>query len=86
MEAKVINRKSGESKPDPGPRTMLELAQADLEKEKPINRAAAMSVQVVGATPIVNYPGNGLDDPVPPEEPLGYDIDAVPDMNRVDRG
>jgi hypothetical protein len=64
---------------------MFELAQCDLEKDEATN-PAAMTVQVVGTTPIVNYPGNGLWDPVPPEEPLGIDIEAVPDMTRVDRG
>jgi hypothetical protein len=78
---RAVNRPA----PEPGPQTMLALAQADLEKEKPINPAAAMTVQVVGATPIVNYPGNGLSDPVPDEPSLGYSIDDLPDMEKVER-
>jgi hypothetical protein len=61
-------------KPDVGPRTMFELAQADLEKDTAVN-PAALSVHVTGSTEIPQVPPQPpgspwAEQPVPDEEPL----------------
>jgi hypothetical protein len=75
-------------KPDPGPQTMHALAQIDIEKDTATN-PAAMSVSVVGTNPNPYPPqpegSPWKDDPCGPEEPLGYSVDEVPDVSKVDR-
>jgi hypothetical protein len=89
MQNRDIRRRPA-IKPDPGPQTMHALAQADIEKDKATNPAAAMSVAVVGANPNPyppqpeGSPWAGAD-PVGDEPPLGYSIDDLPDMEKVER-
>jgi len=65
---------------------MLERQLADMQADD-----QGKDVRVVGATPVPSYPPQPpgspwASDPVPDEEPLGYDINALPDMTKVDRG
>jgi hypothetical protein len=77
--------RAGAIEPRPEPRTMLERQLADMKSEEGAINPATSSVTVVGTTAVPSYPGSGLVDPVPPEEPLGYSVDDVPVMTRVER-
>jgi hypothetical protein len=61
--------------------TMHQFAQS--EAETPRGRFSAVdNATVVGAQPTTNYPAAAAHqhDPVPKEEPLGYRIDAMPEL------
>jgi hypothetical protein len=69
---------------------MFEKAKIDLEQD-PVTPGVVTATHITGTTAVPQYPAQPqgspwASDPVPPEEPLGYDIDALPDMTKVDRG
>jgi hypothetical protein len=76
--------------PAPGAKTMFEKAQYDLEQD-PVVPGAVTATHITGTAEVPWVPAQPpnspwASDPVPPEEPLGYDINALPDMTKVDRG
>ena len=86
MINRVIRRKAP---PAPGVGTMFEKARIDLEQD-PVVPGAVTATHITGTAPVAWVPPQPenspwANDPVPPEEPLGIDIEAVPDMTKVER-
>jgi hypothetical protein len=86
----VINRKSGKGKPAPGVGTLFEKAKIDLEQD-PVTPGAVTATHITGTTGVPwvpaqppNSPWAGAD-PAGDEPPLGYSVEDVPDMEKVDR-
>jgi hypothetical protein len=84
MNPAVIKGKR-KAPPPQYPGTMLERQLADMAADD-----NAKDVRVVGATPVPSYPPQPANspwssDPVGDEPPLGYSIDDVPDMSKVER-
>jgi hypothetical protein len=68
---------------------MFEKAKIGLEHD-PVTPGVVTATHITGSAEVAWVPPQPegspwKDDPVPDEEPLGIDIEAVPDMTRVER-
>jgi hypothetical protein len=85
----MMHRKSGKALPTPGVGTMFEKAKIDLEQD-PVTPGSMTATHITGTTPVAWVPPQPPDspwasDPVGDEPPLGYSVDDVPDVSKVDR-
>jgi hypothetical protein len=88
MTSRVIRGKTIPA-PPPGVGTLFEKAKIDLEQD-PVTPRAVTATHITGTSEVAWVPPQPegspwANDPVPDEEPLGYSVDDVPDMTRVDR-
>jgi hypothetical protein len=86
MEAKVKHRGTKKPTPPPGASTMFEKARFDLEQD-PVTPGAVTATHITGTTGVPWQPPQPegspwKDDPLGDEQPLGEDINALPDMTR----
>jgi hypothetical protein len=68
---------------------MFEKARFDLEQD-PVTPGAVTATHITGSTEVAWVPPQPSSspwssDPVGPEPPLGYSVDDVPDMEKVER-